>query len=90
MKIQLACVCLALSGCVLCPPKEPVVVVKEVFVPTVVKCTLKEPLPLEKVPSMGSSTSLYERTVLLIKELEAHRARSKELEAALIECADFK
>lgn len=90
MKILMLLLVVALSGCAMCPQKEHQVVVQEVKVPVAVRCKVGKPPPLEEVPSLSTTTSLYERSVLLIKELEAHRARSKELEAALTECADFK
>lgn len=78
---------LFVAGCDLCA-KDPIIQVKEVLVPVPVKCEVAYPVkPEEPFVTLELGAPLSRKVTASLKELENYRWYSKELEAALRECA---
>lgn len=87
MKVLLSLLVLSLTGCGLCPTREPIVTTKTVEVPVPVKCEIKlPPIPTDSLLAVRLADPSYARASAVLKDLEAYRWYARELEAALREC----
>lgn len=89
--VTLIALSIAMAGCETAWKREPSVVIQEVKVPVPVKCKVKKPIPPEsKVEAADlEKTNTYVKVKLLAEDADAYRFYSKEVGAALAQCAEF-